>query len=121
MSVLYPEGPTPLRPLAQDGLDAGEVATHRPHLGGGLELPHRLLDAQPEQLIVQVLLLRPQLVEAQLAYLTSLHHAFSWPNRAANFVLIGSFAEASCMARRASVSLTPSISNITRPGRTTHT
>ena len=36
-------------------------------------------------------------------------------------VLIGSLAAASCIARRASVSFTPSISNMIRPGRTTHT
>jgi hypothetical protein len=34
---------------------------------------------------------------------------------------MGSFAAASSMARRASASLTPSISNMTLPGRTTHT
>jgi hypothetical protein len=35
--------------------------------------------------------------------------------------LIGSLAAASCIARRASISVTPSISNMMRPGRTTHT
>ena len=41
--------------------------------------------------------------------------------RVANLVLMGSLAAASCIARFASVSLTPSISNMIRPGRTTHT
>jgi hypothetical protein len=40
---------------------------HVAHLGRRLELSHRLLDAQPEQLIVELLLAVAQLVDRQLA------------------------------------------------------
>src|SRR6187399_1874241 len=110
-----------LPPLAENRLDPRQVAAQRAQLGRRLELTHRLLDAEPEQLIVEVLLARLQILDAQFANLTNLHDADSWPNRAANLVLIGSLAAASCIARLASVSLTPSISKRMRPGRTTHT
>ena len=87
------------------------------HLGRRLELPHRLLDPQPEQLVVEVLLARAQLVDCPARGSPPTFMTPSpAPNRVANLVLIGSLAAASCIARRASVSLTPSISNRMRPG-----
>src|SRR5207342_1630316 len=80
-----------------------------------------LLYAHPEEPIVQLLLAHAQLLYAELAHFRRLHDTRSCAKRAANLVLIGSFAEANCMARRASVSDTPSISNMIRPGRTTQT
>ena len=97
------------------------VAAHRAHLVRRLELAHRLLDAQPEQLIGQIALFRAELVGAEVAQLRGLHSIFSCAKRVANLVRIGSFAAASFIASRASVSVTPSISNSTRPGRTTAT
>ena len=46
-------------------------------LGRRLELAHRLLDAEPEQLIVEVLLARAQVLDPQFANLTNLHDADS--------------------------------------------
>ena len=62
-----------------------------------------------------------ELVGAQVAQFGGLHSIFSCAKRVANLVRIGSFAAASFIASRASVSVTPSISNSTRPGRTTAT
>src|SRR5689334_18002460 len=107
--------------LAQHRLHARQIAAQRLELAGCLELSHRLLDAQPEQLIVEILLALLQFVDRQIAELPYLHDAFSSAKRVANLVLIGSFAAARRMASRASVSLTPSISKRMRPGRTTQT
>src|SRR5262249_9368737 len=107
--------------LAQRGLHARQIAAQRLELVRRLELPHRLLDPQAEQLIVEVLLALPQLVRPEIADFSDLHDAFSSANRVANRVLMGIFAAASRIASRASVSVTPSISNRIRPGRTTHT
>ena len=60
--------------------------------------------------------LRAELVGAEVAQFRGLHSIFSCAKRVANFVRIGSFAAASRIASRASVSVTPSISNSTRPG-----
>src|SRR5204863_7699253 len=102
-------------------LHARQVAAHVADFRRRLELPHRLLDAQPEQLVVQLLLPVAQHVDRQLTDFRYLHEAFSCAKRLANFVLIGSFAAAMFTALRASASLTPSISKRMRPGRTTHT
>src|SRR6185295_18509846 len=110
-----------MRLLAQNRLDARQVAAHAAHLGRRLELPHRLLNPQPEQLVVEVALAHQQVGDRQLANLRRLHDTVSCSKRIANLVLIGSLAEASRIALRASTSLTPSISNSTLPGRTTHT
>src|SRR4029079_16747279 len=106
---------------ARSGLDPRQTAPQRLELVGGLELPHRLLDPQPEQLIVEILLALLQLVGPEIAELPDLHTAFSSANRVANLVLIGILAEARRIASRASCSVTPSISNRMRPGRTTQT
>src|SRR3972149_2301574 len=70
--------------LAQHRLHAREVAPQRLELLRRLELPHRLLDAQPEQLIVHVLLALPQLVDREVADLRHLHDALSSANRVPN-------------------------------------
>src|SRR5262249_17883674 len=107
--------------LAQNRLDPRQGAPQVADLARRLELSHRLLDPEPEQLVVDLPLVRLQLVDRQIANLGHLHDAPSSANRVANLVLIGSLAAARCIALRASTSVTPSISNITRPGRTTHT
>src|SRR5204863_1993335 len=107
--------------LAENRLDPREVAAHVSHLRRRLELAHRLLDAKPEQLVVELLLALTEHVDRELPNFPNLHDAFSWANRVANFVLIDSLAAARFIALRASTSVTPSISNRMRPGRTTHT
>src|SRR5476651_1573948 len=107
--------------LPLHGLDAREIATHGAHLVRRFQLSHRLLDAHPEQLIGQLPLPGAELVGAEVAQFGGLHSIFSSAKRVANLVRIGSFAAASRIASRASFSVTPSISNSTRPGRTTHT
>ncbi len=86
-----------------------------------LELAHRLLNPQPEQLIGEVALFRAEFVGAEVAQFRGLHSIFSCAKRVANLVRIGSFAAASFIASRADASVTPSISNSTRPGLTTAT
>src|SRR6266852_8693400 len=107
--------------LSEHGLDAREIAAHRANLVRRFELPHGLLNAHPEQLVGEVALLDAELVGAEVAQFRGLHSIFSWAKRVANLVRIGSLAAASRIASRASFSVTPSISNSTRPGRTTHT
>jgi hypothetical protein len=58
---------SPLSFLSQDSLDAREIAADRFHLLGRLELAHRLLNAHPKQLIVQVVLFRREFVSAEIA------------------------------------------------------
>src|SRR5436305_2045563 len=107
--------------FAQRRLHARQVAAQRLELVGRLELPHRLLDPQAEELIVEILLALLQLVWPQIAELADLHTALSSAKRVANLVRMGSLAAARRIASRASVSVTPSISNMIRPGRTTQT
>src|SRR6185436_11716811 len=107
--------------LSLNRLDAREIAAHRAHLVRRLELSHRLLDSHPEQLIGEVALLGAELLGSQVAQFGGFHSIFSSAKRVANLVMIGSFAAARRIASRASFSLTPSISNSTRPGRTTQT
>src|SRR5882724_10820990 len=107
--------------LPLHGLDAREIAPHRAHLVRGLELAHRFLDPHPEQLVGELAFLGAEIVGSQIAQFGGLHSIFSSAKRVANLVMIGSFAAARRIASRASFSLTPSISNSTRPGRTTQT
>src|SRR5262249_41019089 len=77
-----------------------------------------------EQRLVELALANPQVLDAQFPQLSRLHdHGYtrSCAKRVANLVSIGSFAAANCIARRASVSGTPSISNRIRPGLITAT
>src|SRR4029079_11886092 len=97
--------------LTQHGLHARQIAPEGLELVTGFVLPHRLLNAQAEHLIVEILLALPQLVDPEVAELGHLHDASSSPTRVATRVLIGSWAAASRIASRASTSLTPSISN----------
>src|SRR5438270_12990044 len=111
-----------LRLLTEKGLDAREIAAHRADLCRGLELAHRLLDPEPEQLIGEIALFHAELVGAQVAECGGgLHNIFSCSKRMATFVRMGSFAAASFIASRADCSLMPSISKSTRPGFTTAT
>src|SRR5579862_8644858 len=107
--------------LSDHGLDPREIAAHRAHLFRHFQLPHRLLQAHPEERVGQLALLRAELVGAEVAQFCGLHSIFSCANRVANFVRIGTFAAASFIASRASFSLTPSISNRILPGRMTAT
>src|SRR5262249_7484038 len=107
--------------LPDDRLHTREIPADGADLPRRLELPHGLLDAQPEQLIGEVPFLCRQFVAAETAKLRRSHRIFSCANRVANFVRIGSFDAASFNASRASPSVTPSISNSTRPGRITAT
>src|ERR1043165_5132722 len=62
-----------------------------------------------------------QLVGPEIPEFPDLDYAFSSANLVANRVLMGSLAAARRIAFFASTSVTPSISNRIRPGRTTHT
>src|SRR5512137_2373162 len=57
----------------QDRLHPRQLAPERAHLLGGVQLAHGLLDPQPEDLVLQVLDLALQLVDAKLADLVDLH------------------------------------------------
>src|SRR5688572_8046189 len=59
--------------LLDHGLDPRDVATRLADLEGVVELAQRLLEAQPEQLFLQLALLAPQLVGVHLAQLLRLH------------------------------------------------
>src|SRR5271165_3473117 len=109
--------------LRGDGFDARNVATDDAHARGVLELSARLLETQVEPLLPQLEDLVGELVfrhHAQVGNAAGLlHHgspysAMRWTKR----VLIGSFAAASRNASRATVSGTPSTSNMMRPGAT---
>ena len=80
---------------------------------------HRLLNAHPEQLIVTFLALLSSSApssRSSAAFMTS-----AGANRGSTLVIIGASRRASLIASRASFSVTPSISNSTRPGRITAT
>src|SRR5581483_9066131 len=114
-----------LRLLAEHRLDARDLAAQGPHLVPRLVLAHRLLDAQAEDLLFQILDAVGQVVLAQAAQLRALfrdlHDTFSSANRVANRVFIGSLADASRIASFASTAVSPSISNRIRPGLMTAT
>src|SRR5512137_1960623 len=57
----------------QDRHHPRQLAPERAHLVRGVQLAHRLLDPQPEDLVLQVLDLALQLVDVQLADLLHLH------------------------------------------------
>src|SRR5437667_12378639 len=107
--------------LPQHRFHPRQISSDRPNLLGRFELPHRFLNAHPEQLVREVALLRTELVGAEVAQLRRLHSIFSCAKRVANFVRIGSFDAARVNASRASFSDTPSISKSTRPGLMTAT
>src|SRR4029079_9110527 len=81
----------------------------------------RLLDPHPEQLILKLAFALAQIFDGEVAQFRCLHCTLSCAKRVAKRVRIGSFAAASLIARRASFSVTPSISKSTRPGLITAT
>src|SRR3984893_1563933 len=106
-------------PLAENGLDAGDVAPHVAHPRGVLELTAGALETQVEDLLAEGLDLLGQLVLGagpQVAGFHALHDATSSPRRVTKRVPIGSLAAASSKASRATSGVTPSSSNMMRPG-----
>src|SRR3569832_1512833 len=110
--------------LRGDGLDAGDVTTRLFEARGVLALPGGALEAQVEALLLQIEDRILHLVGAHRTNVGRLHlgHGHYSAMRSTKRVLIGSLAAASSSASRAIWMLTPSISNITRPGltRATH-
>src|SRR5258708_39763902 len=98
--------------LAQHGLHPRQVAAQRLQLVGRLELAHRFLDPQAEQLVVEILRALLQLVRCEIAAFPDLHDALSSANRVANRVRMASFSAASRIAGPASASRTPSLSTL---------
>src|SRR5216683_4322143 len=107
--------------LAQDGLDARDIATDLAHARRVLELTAGALEAQVERLLAKVLDLLFQLVGGFRPEIVSLHADASSPSRVTKRVPIGSLAAARSKASRASDAGTPSSSNMMRPGLTRHT
>src|SRR5262245_22204802 len=108
--------------LADHRLDASEVAAREAQLHRRIQLSEGLLEPHAKQLILE--LARPcfQILDLEIAQFGDVDHdTFSWENLVANLVRIGSFDAANWSASRASDSVTPSISNRIRPGRTTAT
>src|SRR5260370_27472652 len=111
-------------PLAENGLDAGDVAPHLAHPRGVFELTAGALKTQVEDLLAESLDLLAELVlgaGAQVAGLHPLHACSSSPWRITNRVAICNLAAASSNASRATSGATPSSSNMIRPGLTRHT
>src|SRR5687767_12005429 len=78
-----------LRP--QQGLDARQIAPDGPHLQRRLQLSHGLLDAQAEELVVELPLLGAQVVGRQVLEFHDPggHYTCSCAKRVANFVRMG--------------------------------
>src|SRR5262245_35357519 len=110
--------------LRGNGLDAGDVATRLAQPRGILELARGALEAQVETLPLQIDDGVVHLIRAHRTDVGGLHrgHRHYSAMRSTKRVLIGSLAAASESASRAIWVLTPSISNMTRPGftRATH-
>src|SRR5439155_16155541 len=111
-------------PLAENGLDAGDVAPYLAHPRGVFELTAGALETQVEDLLAERLDFFGQLVFGagpQVAGFHALHDGSSSPRRVTKRVAIGSLAAANSKASRASSGGTPSSSNMMRPGFTRHT
>src|SRR5882762_5675781 len=111
-------------PLAENGLDTGDVAPHLAHPRGVFELTAGALETQVEDLLAERVELLAELVlgaGAQVAGLHAFHGCSSSPRRITNRVAIGNLAAASSKASRATSGETPSSSNMMRPGLTRHT
>src|SRR2546423_6224108 len=111
-------------PLAENGLDAGDVAPHLAHPRGVFELTAGALEPQVENFLAEGLQLLAEFVlaaGADVGRLITLHGYAPSPGRVTKRVAIGSFAAASSNASRARSCGTPSNSNITRPGLTRQT
>src|SRR5439155_1618466 len=108
--------------------EPGDVAPHLTHAGGVLELSRGPLEAQVELLLLQLGQLIVELIRRHHPELFRLHdrlvlvRAAPQACRLTMRVLIGSLAAPSSSASRAVASLTPSSSNMMRPGltRATH-
>src|SRR5262249_3173625 len=107
--------------LAQHGLDARDGAADVSHARGVLELPARLLEAQVEHFLGELLELGVKLVGGLGFHVLGLHAPAPSPRRRTTLVAIGSFAAASSKASFAIWFGTPSISNRMRPGFTRQT
>src|SRR3984893_7181885 len=107
--------------LAEDGPDAGDMAPHLAYPRGVFELAAGALETQVEDLLAEGLDLLGQLVLGagpQVAGFHALHDGSSSPRRVTKRVPIGSLAAASSKASRATSGVTPSSSNMMRPGFT---
>src|SRR5262245_12603440 len=105
--------------FAENGFDAGDVAPHLAHPRGVFELTAGALKAQVDELLRQIVYLLRQFVDGarpQIGGFHALHDRTSSPGRATKRVAIGSFAAASSNASRATSRVTPSSSNMMRPG-----
>src|SRR5215213_4450092 len=105
--------------LIQDGQEPGDVLPNLLELSRVLQLSGFVLEAQIEELSPRSSKAPLELLDVQLAHLRHLHDCA--PPRTRKRVFIGSFWAAKAIASRARSSLTPLISNITRPGLTTAT
>src|ERR1700692_744391 len=109
--------------LADHGLNARVDAPNGLHAAEIRKVPGAQLKAQVEKFfprLVRALLQLRDRVVAQLLELVAFH-ATSVSDRIMILVAIGSLADASLSASRATLSGTPAISKSTRPGRTTAT
>src|SRR5580704_305442 len=91
-------------PLAENGLDAGDVAPHLAHPGSVFELTAGALKAQVEDLLAEGLELLRELVlgaHPQIAGRPALHDGSSSPRRVTKRVAIGILAAANSKASRA--------------------
>src|SRR5262249_33046547 len=104
---------------AEEGVAARDVLADLGDARVVVELPGRVLEAQVEELFLQLPHAGRELLVVQLGVVGALHQISSW--RTTNCVLIGSLCIARRMASRATGSATPESSNITRPGFTTAT
>src|SRR5437870_5597829 len=111
-------------PLAENGLDAGDVAPHLAHPRGVFELTAGALETQVEDLLAERVELLAELIRgagANIAGRHPFHECSSSPCRTTNRVAMGNLAAASSKASRATSGATPSSSNMIRPGLTRHT
>src|SRR6185437_14435413 len=106
--MIYPLGP---RPLGQYGPDTRDVAAHRPHPVGVLQLAAGALKTQIERLLAELFELGLEFVCGLGANVAGLHGVSSIPARVTIRVPIGSLAAPSRKASRARGPGTPSSSN----------
>src|SRR6185312_16139410 len=104
--------------LARDGLDARDVAPDLSYPRRVLKLARGRLKAQVELLLLELDQLVIELIDCHAAHLCRLHGPQASTMRETTRVLSGSLAAPSRSDSRATASVTPSISNITRPGFT---
>src|SRR5205823_14578664 len=108
-------------PLAENGFDARDVAPHLAHPRGVFELAAGALKTQVEDFLAERVDLLGQLVfgaSSQIGGFPTFHDASSSPGRVTKRVAIGNLAAASSKASRATSGVTPSSSNMMRPGFT---